>query len=231
MTVVGHDVHTNTITSPEQSDDGHFSIMEDVQHGPPSYKIVLLGDSSVGKTSLVHRFINNRFDNDIPNTIGAAFITKDYTSNDRPVKFEIWDTAGQERYRSLTPMYYRNARLALICFDMSNLLSLDRAKYWIDQLELVKENHDIAIILVGNKSDLVTESVDLSLVDDFVRERKFSFYKTSAKLGDGIDQLFNDIANEIDDKFFDDYYESKQSDQRGNSLRLNSLATLSNSCC
>jgi Rab family protein len=205
--------------------------METPQQDPPSYKIVLLGDSSVGKTSLVHRFINNRFDTDIPNTIGAAFITKDYTSNGAPIKFEIWDTAGQERYRSLTPMYYRNARLALICFDMSNLLSFDRAKYWIDQLELVKENHDIAIKLVGNKTDLVPESIDIGVVDDFVREKSFSFYKTSAKLGDGITQLFDDIANEVDDKFFHDYYASKQSPQRGHSIRLNSLGELSSSCC
>ena len=85
----------------------------------PPYKIVILGDWSVGKTSLVHRFTTNKFDEHTANAIGAAFITKEHHSNNNPekkVKFEIWDTAGQERYRSLTPMYYRNAKTALVCF-------------------------------------------------------------------------------------------------------------------
>ena len=138
---------------------------------PPPYKIVLLGDSSVGKTSLVHRFTTNRFDTHTPNTIGAAFITKVFAheNHERKVKLEIWDTAGQERYRSLTPMYYRNARVALVCFDLSKFEStFNTAKYWIQQLELNNSSDSrekIEIRLVGTKRDLV------STIDDATKDQ------------------------------------------------------------
>lgn len=117
--------------------------------------MVLLGDSSVGKTSLVHRFTSGSFNPHSANTIGAAFISKEYTHKNRTVKFEIWDTAGQERYKSLTPMYYRNALVALVCFDLSlPESSFERAKYWIDQL-LTMGPSDIRIFVVGNKLDMI----------------------------------------------------------------------------
>lgn len=205
--------------------------MTDTSIPLPSYKIVLLGDSSVGKTSLVHRFINNRFDTNIPNTIGAAFITKEYTStNNKSVKLEIWDTAGQERYRSLTPMYYRNSKLALVCFDADNLDSFQKAKYWIDQLVLVKDTHDIKVVLVGNKFDLIDKLDPLmEVVDPFLQEHEFTFYKTSAKSGEGVQELFDGITNDIDQKFFEEYFENRN---RDNSKNLNLIKESPyNSCC
>ncbi|CAK7901691.1 vacuolar protein sorting-associated protein 21 [[Candida] anglica] len=175
--------------------------------GPPPYKLVLLGDSSVGKTSLVHRFATDNFDEHTANTIGAAFITKEYdsTNTDRKVKFEIWDTAGQERYRSLTPMYYRNAKIALVCYDLSNLDSFDKCKYWIDQLNTTEDN--IQIKLVGNKSDLLAEDADMETIEEFCNSNNIPQYKTSAKSGSGIPELFSAIIDEIDESIFTDYNE------------------------
>ncbi|ODQ79235.1 hypothetical protein BABINDRAFT_38178 [Babjeviella inositovora NRRL Y-12698] len=139
-------------------------------------KLVLLGDSAVGKSSLVHRFVRNTFSaSQIEATIGAAFITKVVNlptppgsealesldaASPRVVKYEIWDTAGQERYRSLIPMYYRNADFAVLLYDVSDPdyeKSESRLKYWVDVLKSHAET--IQVIVCGNKLDLV-------LIDD-----------------------------------------------------------------
>ncbi|RLV86819.1 Ras-related protein Rab-5C [Meyerozyma sp. JA9] len=177
----------------------------------PGYKIVLLGDSSVGKTSLVHRFINDSFNENTANTIGAAFITKKCPlSNDpnRHVKLEIWDTAGQERYRSLTPMYYRSARVALVCFDMSDIQSsFERVRYWVDQMELnSSETQTIEkkVIVVGNKSDMYKESDsnELAEIEAYCEEHQLQLFHCSAKDGKGVTELFTYIVDKIDDSFF-----------------------------
>ena len=87
-----------------------------------NYKLVLLGDSAVGKSCISNRFVNDNFYDFQEPTIGAAFSTKEFVFNEKKIKYEIWDTAGQERYRSLAPMYYRGARAAVIVFDITNIL-------------------------------------------------------------------------------------------------------------
>lgn len=173
---------------------------------PPAYKIVLLGDSFVGKTSLVHRLTSNSFDPNLTNTIGAAFISKEHTFKDRTVKLEIWDTAGQERYKSLTPMYYRNSKVALVCFDVSDVEgSFERAKYWIEQLAILGPQ-DLSVKLVGNKLDL-SDNVDLLLTREFCRDHDLPLLLTSAKLGTGVTELFDKIVEEIDQEFLDRHAE------------------------
>ena len=198
-------------------------------HPPPPYKIVILGDSSVGKTSLVHRFTTSKFDQHTANTIGAAFITKEYQSTanpDKTVKFEIWDTAGQERYRSLTPMYYRNAKTALVCYDLSNMSeTFDKAKYWIEQLQINSNDQKIKIRLIGNKIDLNDLSDPAKYVAKFTDAIKF--YKTSAKTGEGISELFDDIVNDIEEDFFTEYY--KKQEDEANSSRQSGMINVFNS--
>lgn len=165
----------------------------------------------MGKTSLVHRFTADSFDPHLTNTIGAAFISKEYKSPNAPasrtIKFEIWDTAGQERYKSLTPMYYRNAKTALVCFDRSSPESFERAKYWVDQLAVLGPA-DINIKVVGNKSDLAKDDIDVQITE-FCLERSLAIFSTSARLGDGVAELFAKIADEIDQDFFDRYQEEE----------------------
>lgn len=181
-------------------------------HMSPLYKIVLLGDSSVGKTSLVYRLTADKFDPNLPNTIGAAFISKEHSKDDKTVKFEIWDTAGQERYKSLTPMYYRNAKEALVCFDLScPESSFERARYWVDQLKLLGPS-DIKIRVVGNKKDLVDENqVDLLRINEYCNDNGVPMHTTSAKLGDGVMTLFDSIVGLIDQSFFDNHNDLSES--------------------
>lgn len=196
----------------------------------PPYKIVLLGDSSVGKTSLVHRFTSGSFDPHLANTIGAAFILKDHTAQDRTVKFEIWDTAGQERYKSLTPMYYRGAKVALVCFDLSlPTESFVRARYWIEQLGVLGPP-DITIKVVGNKEDLASEA-DILMIQEFCNERQLTLVTTSSKMGKGILELFDLIVTEIDQEFFDKYREEiAENDSREDRLLLN-VRMRQSGCC
>lgn len=167
----------------------------------PTLKIVLLGDLSVGKSSLVNRFAAGSFDPHLPNTIGAAFISKEHILDNRKVKFEIWDTAGQERYKSLTPMYYRNAKVALVCFDLSNAeTSFERAKYWVDQLLLLGPP-DIEVRIIGTKSD-VAEVEAPPFVTEYCGDHGLLFVTTSAKLGQGVDAIFDSIVEGLPEEAF-----------------------------
>lgn len=98
-------------------------------------KVVLIGDKSVGKTSIIHRFCHNQFSPQQAVTIGAAFTSKMISVNGQYIKFQIWDTAGQEKYRALLPLYYRDADVALVVFDVSNEHSFSTLKEWMVQLE------------------------------------------------------------------------------------------------
>merc|ERR1712205_48184 len=117
------------------------------------FKLVLLGDSAVGKSSLVLRFVRGQFFEYQESTIGAAFLTQTVALNDTTVKFEIWDTAGQERYRSLAPMYYRGAAAAIVVFDITNKESFNGAKSWVKELQR-RGDPNVVIALAGNKADL-----------------------------------------------------------------------------
>merc|ERR1711982_120126 len=113
------------------------------------FKLVLLGESAVGKSSLVLRFVKGQFLDFQESTIGAAFLTQTVCLNDTTVKFEIWDTAGQERYHSLAPMYYRGAQAAIVVYDITSMDSFERAKSWIKELQK-QARPDIVISLAAN---------------------------------------------------------------------------------
>ncbi|KAJ9098430.1 hypothetical protein QFC19_006429 [Naganishia cerealis] len=176
---------------------------------PPSqrfaqFKLVLLGESAVGKSSVVHRFVKNTFDNMRESTIGAAFLTQSVTLPEinATVKFEIWDTAGQERYKSLAPMYYRNAHAALCVYDITNSSSFQKAQNWIKELKK-QASEGIVICLVGNKADLEDErQVDANAVTAYVEELSGEGIQVfteecSAKSGEGVLEIFTNVAKAL----------------------------------
>lgn len=161
------------------------------------YKLVLLGDSAVGKSSFVTRFVKKEFsDNSLP-TIGAAFFTKSIKVNDGAAKFEIWDTAGQERYRSLAPMYYRGAYSALVVFDLTDTSSFEGARTWIEELKK-QASREMLIVLIGNKADLAhLRKIKREQGEHLAKEYSCYYFETSAKTGDSIDDVFKFIAEKL----------------------------------
>ncbi|GAB5363216.1 hypothetical protein AAMO2058_000864600 [Amorphochlora amoebiformis] len=164
------------------------------------FKLVLLGDSNVGKSSIVLRFVRKQFFEYQESTIGAAFSTQTVKAGDYTVKFEIWDTAGQERYHSLAPMYYRGASAAIIVYDITNQPTLQRAKAWVKELQR-QGNPNIVIVLAGNKVDLAgRREVDPAEVKLYAQENNIMFMETSAKTNHNITELFEQIAHKLPKK-------------------------------
>lgn len=118
-------------------------------------KILIIGESGVGKSSLLLRFTENNFDPEQTLTIGVDFKTKKLTVDGNTVKLAIWDTAGQERFRTLTPSYYRDAQGAILVFDVSNYASFAKLEIWINELETYSTKSNIVKMIVGNKIDVV----------------------------------------------------------------------------
>ena len=167
-------------------------------------KIVLLGDVSVGKTSIASRYCKNSFNEHHINTIGGAYQQqKVVLNNGSMVKLHIWDTSGQERFRAMTNLYYRDAQVAILTYDITNESSFASIDFWIEELKFKVENENMILCLVGNKSDVTQDErkVSKDKAKNFAQENNMIFYETSAKTGDGIKDLFVTIANKIYEQF------------------------------
>merc|ERR1712087_570555 len=164
---------------------------------PLTVKLVLLGDSRVGKSSVVIRFVKNEFDQYKFPTIGATFLTQSVSVGNYLVKFEIWDTAGQEKYRSLAPLYYRGASAALVVYDITNRESFENARKWIEEVQTQEGSH-VVIGLAANKVDLAANrKVSTDEGADFAKNKNFIFFETSAKNSTNIKEIFRAIAEEV----------------------------------
>ncbi len=165
------------------------------KHG--NYKVVLLGDTSVGKSCLANRFVNDSFFEFQEPTIGAAFMTRNLEVGNYNIRYEIWDTAGQERYRSLAPMYYRGAMAAVVVYDITQEDSFKGAKTWIHEIKK-KGRNDCIIVLVGNKSDLEDKrKVQKEGVYEYVHNEKILYFEASAKSGDNVEHIFYIIGEKL----------------------------------
>ncbi|NXF95486.1 RAB17 protein, partial [Eubucco bourcierii] len=161
------------------------------------YKVVLLGSTSVGKSSLAYRYVKNDFRESLP-TVGCSFFTQKLNLETATVNFEIWDTAGQEKYQSVCHLYYRGAHAALLIYDIANKETLNRAKLWLRELEKEFLPDEIVIALVGNKVDLAAErEVTTEEGEEFARTKGLLFMETSAKSNHHVNEIFMSIALEL----------------------------------
>ena len=164
-----------------------------------SAKLVLLGNSGVGKSSIVNRYIFKRFSDNTEVTVGVGYHHEKLKLADgSTLNLDIWDTGGQERYRALMPLYYREAAAAIICYDVSNFSSFEACDYWYRELK--QSEPDCLIFLVGNKDDIPTKRVESRFASDYAHARTMTWTEASAKTGSGIPQLFKEICEAIVDK-------------------------------
>ncbi|KAJ2988848.1 hypothetical protein NUW58_g3768 [Xylaria curta] len=163
------------------------------------FKLVFLGEQSVGKTSLITRFMYDSFDNMYQATIGIDFLSKASRNKHAgpPSLKLLWDTAGQERFRSLIPSYIRDSSVAVVVYDISNAKSFQNTKKWIDDVRAERGN-DVIIVLVGNKTDLNDKrEVTTQQGEDEAKKNNLMFVETSAKLGHNVKILFRRIAQAL----------------------------------
>ena len=161
------------------------------------FKLVLLGEMAVGKSSLVLRFVKEQFDQCQLPTVGGAFLTRTVCLDYTTVKYEIWDTAGQERYHAIAPMYYRGAQAAIVVYDITDANSLARAKAWVRELQCHAPS-DILIALAGNKSDLeIKREVQYEEADEYAKKNDLIFMETSAKNSHNVNEIFLEITRRL----------------------------------
>ena len=194
--------------------------------GVESFKVVLVGESGVGKTSIITQFIDQTFQEDQQSTTGGTFSTKSVIcDNGKTLKFEIWDTAGQERYRSLTKMFYKDANAAVLVYDITRKDSFEELQnYWSQQ---IKESSPSNIILAvaANKSDLIKEeAVEEETARAFANELGAIFVSTTATTVESINELFIEIAkkytNATDIKIKGDDDGEEQVEEKKDNVKL-----------
>jgi Ras-related protein Rab-22 len=166
-----------------------------------SCKIVLLGETGVGKTSIITRYIANSFSQVVMTSTGSSFFSKKIEINEnKRVKLQIWDTAGQEKYRSLAKIFYQSASVAILVYDVTLKRTFENLKeYWVGEIK-ANAPDDIILAIAANKSDdYINQEVNIQEAKDLAKSLNAIFVCTSAKLGNGIDDLFKMVA----EKFID----------------------------
>lgn len=163
------------------------------------FKIIIVGDSSVGKTSLIERYCKNQWSNQTRPTIGVEFSTKTIEINGQQVKLQIWDTAGQERFRGVASSYYKGASGVFVCYDITKLQSFTNLKTWLDEVKLYS-SENICMTIVGNKKDKIDDRV--VTIDDaaqLAKQNSCSFLEVSAQDNKGkeIDMAFQIMIDKM----------------------------------
>ena len=163
----------------------------------PKYKLIFLGDQSVGKSCILNRFMNDTFTEEYQATIGLDFQSKNVQIDNQDIHLLLYDTAGQEKFRALIPMYTRDANIILLVYDVTSKDSFLHLSDWLRDLTNVKKE-EVIFAVVGNKTDLDDRrEVNSNEGENYAKEHDFIFAEVSAKTGDGIEKLFDVILKEM----------------------------------
>ena len=184
-----------------------------------NFKLIIIGDSGVGKSCLLKRAVQNSFDESYQATIGFEFLLMHFKVNDLKIKLQIWDTCGQEMYRSLVQGFYRNTSLAIIVYDISRRQSFDALDIWLKDLRQHTEV-DIPVFIVGNKMDLQREISTEEAKVFSVSNRTKNFAECSAKTGENVKDIFFKAANYLYDTY--KVFQNQNKVPMSNRLKLDS---------
>ena len=181
-------------------------------HTDQVFKILMIGDSNVGKSSLLIRFSDNEYYNNYITTVGLDFRTKKINIDNKIIRLEIWDAAGQERFKALTKLYYRNCYGVLLVFDITDEKSFINIKNWINEFDKHCNIPNVSKILIGNKCDLLTEKkVSDEEIDKLCLKYNLNYIETSAKDNTNVELSFNELGKQIKKNYknIDNYKKNK----------------------
>lgn len=194
-----------------------------------TFKLVVLGDTGVGKTTVINRYVNDEFRADFKATIGADFSSKVIQKDDQQIVLQIWDTAGQERFHSVGAAFYRGIDVCILCYDCTQAESFNRLDFWRDDLYTkgqIDPNEKIPIIVIANKSDLIDQrQVSIESAKEWTQQKGYILFEVSAKTGMNINETFQYII---------DYQlaHSKQSNSQPQiTIKLTDVNQKKSSCC
>ena len=157
------------------------------------FKLIMVGDTCVGKSCLLMQFVHQEFAHVTESTIGVDFGTKTIKINEDDIKLQIWDTAGQETYKSIIRAYYRGSAGALLIFDVTDKNSFEHIKTWLNEIRSYA-NDNVKIILIGNKTDLLRRTVSYDIAKSFADLNNLIYIETSAKTGHNVDSIFETLG-------------------------------------
>ena len=162
-------------------------------------QLLIIGDSTVGKTSIITRFANGTFNSNYLATVGLDNFTKDEIIDNKTIRIKIWDTAGQERYKSLTKGFFRNAEGVMLVYDVTNSETYENLKYWMQSIKnnLGENMGEIPIIIIGNKIDCQEREVSVEEAENFWKEQGFPYFETSAKTGENIENTIKFLVKKV----------------------------------
>ena len=207
-------------------DDDNYELM---------VKVVIVGDSGVGKTNIMSKYLKNEFHEDSKATVGVEFGSKQIIIQGHQVKAQIWDTAGQERYKAITSAYYKGAKGAFIVYDISRKNTFDSISRWVSDITATADKK-ITLILIGNKSDLEDQrQVTKEQGEEKAKEFGLAFLETSASSGDNLEKAFSLMINEVYKKCQEDINAETDDNvvDQGKDITLNKPAgkTEKKKCC
>ena len=189
------------------------------------YKVLIIGDACVGKTSLLLRHVEGRFIEEVTGTIGVDYRANTYVRDNQRYDLQIWDTAGQDRFKNVTRAYYRDANAALLVFDLTKETTLDNIKTWYQQLTNHVDRSDIVTILVGNKCDLKSKVMPPE-IQQLASELNISTYvQTSAREGTRVNEVFEQLLEKLI------AHDGLPQTNKGETVRLGGKPKSHNTCC
>ena len=162
-----------------------------------AFKILTLGETGVGKTAILRRYVENKFDKHYLATIGIDYQSKTIKIKNKELKLKIWDTAGQERYKNIASHVFKGADGIMLVYDITDEYSFSKIADWMEQINNNLSKNDIGIVLIGNKSDIEDRMVDTEKGEEKAKEYGIDYYETSALNGNGIKEAFEGLAKQI----------------------------------
>ena len=201
------------------------------------FKLILIGSSGVGKSSILQRYIQKLFNAEYTCTIGVDFFMKTINIRDKSIKLQLWDTAGTEKFKSITTGYYRGANAAFVVFDLTSKSSFDSVSDWIENYyKNSNPDSEKHVILIGNKSDLKeNREVTQEQIDNFTLNNKIKYFETSAKNGENIEECFYFIAeklmNDLEEKGIENNINEKNDIINDESLKKNKIDIIGGKKC